>query len=833
MVSLVLVTHSASLAAALQELALQMASGSVPIAIAGGIDDPQQALGTDALRIQQAIESVYSEDGVLVLMDLGSAVLSAETALEFLPDYMKNKIRLCPAPLVEAAVVAAIHAQAGADLDRVDAEARNALSAKEAHLPGRAASNGGRDEKTLTKIRPAGPTEARKADTWVRVPNRLGIHARPAAKLVTQLSGFDAEVYLQNATLNSQWVNARSINEVAILDVQQGHELALSAHGPQANQVLAALTELIKAGFGEQETTAVERTFRNTAPSTAGKYQGQPASPGFALGPAAIYRLKVPKLPRRRSEDPQQEWQRLERGIATVRQNLIALQRQLALRSGGSETEIFDAHLLYLEDPLLLEDARRSIQDQSCSAESAWQNAANRIIDRYEHLTEPYLRERAADLADIRDQVLRSILGLSGTALSLAQASILIAPELSPADIIRLDPDKILGLCTALGGATSHSAILARSLGIPAVVGLGTVILNCAGQQLALEGSSGEVWIDPSREIRRKISIKRSVWLRTRRKEQQSGQKAALTQDGRHLQVEANIIGVTDARIALEYGADGIGVMRTEFLYLQRSVEPDEEEQYRAYSEIAESIGQRPLTIRTFDIGGDKQLPYLPIRSGANPFLGQRGARIYADYPDLLKTQLRAILRASPGHQIAIMLPMVSTCDEIRFVKKVLNKTREELSSEGKQISRSVALGIMIELPSAVALADQLAKESDFFSIGTNDLCQYTLAIDRTDPDVSGKYDSFHPALLRLVRDTVNAGHRAGIRVGLCGELAGFPEAVPLLVGLELDALSMNPMSIPAVKSRISAIRFDEAKELTLEVLDLESAEAAFAALPR
>jgi phosphocarrier protein FPr len=489
--------------------------------------------------------------------------------------------------------------------------------------------------------------------------------------------------------------------------------------------------------------------------------------------------------------------------------------------------------MLYLDDPHLVEKARRLIREEQFSAESSWQHAVNAIIDLYKDLSEPYLRQRAVDLADIRDQVLRTLLGLAETPLSLEQSSILIALELSPADILRLDPDKILGLCSALGGADSHSAILAKALGIPAVVGLGTEILDCSGRQLAMDGSSGEVWIDPSDEVRQGIIENRTVWLKTRREERRSSHQAARTQDGRLMQVEANIIGVNDARIALECGADGIGVMRTEFLYLQRSSAPDEEEQVRAYARIAAEMGQRPFTIRTLDIGGDKYLPYIPLQTGDNPFLGQRGVRVYKDYPDLLKTQLRSILRASPDHTLSIMIPMVSTCDEIRFVKSVLESAREELLSEGRQLAPKVQLGIMIELPSAVALADQLARESDFFSIGTNDLCQYTLAIDRSDPEASEKHNGFHPALLRLVRDTVAAGHRSGIPVALCGELAGMPEAAPLLVGLELDVLSMNPISIPAVKKRISSLNYEDVRRIALELLDLDSAKAVYGALTK
>ena len=821
MVGLVLVSHSAALAGALKELVLAMSSGPVPIAVAAGIDN-EQAFGTDALSIRQAIESVFSKDGVLVLMDLGSAILSAETALEFIPESMKEKIRLCPAPLVEAAVVAAIQAQAGSDLDRVEAEARNALAAKENHLPGEPA----------VEPQPAdgpgiGGGGSHREGLRLRVPNRLGIHARPAAKLVTLVSLFDAEVYAKNVTLDSRWVPAGSINQVATLDVQQGHELALSAEGSQSVQVLKALSELIRDGFGEQDAAEGDKVSR----SKGGTYQGQSASPGFALAPSAIYRLEIPQFPRLRAEDVQAEWRRLDQGITLIREKVSILQKQLALRGGKSESAIFDAHLLYLKDPLLIEDARQSIENQRTSAESAWQNAVNRIIDRYARLTEPYLRERAADLADVRDQVLRALIGVTDGALVLSQKSILIAPELGPAEILQLDAQQILGFCTALGGATSHSAILARSLGIPAVVGLGSGILNCGGRQLALNGSSGEVWIDPCREKRQEIQKKRNSWLKKRRREQQSGQRAARTRDGRLLQVKANIIGATDARFALECGADGIGVMRTEFLYLQRTAAPDEEEQFRIYSAIAAAMEQRPLTIRTLDIGGDKPLPYLRIHSSANPLLGQRGVRVYTDHPDLLKAQLRAVLRTSPGHHIGILLPMISCCDEIRFVKSILKQAREELRAEGKKTDRSVKLGIMIELPSAVALADQLAGESDFFSIGTNDLSQYTLAVDRSDPRISGKYDSFHPAVLRQIRDTVLAGHKAGIPVGVCGEMAGIIEAVPLLVGLELDMLSMTPVSIPAVKKKISELRFEKAKKRALEVLDLDSAQAVYTVL--
>jgi phosphocarrier protein FPr len=394
-----------------------------------------------------------------------------------------------------------------------------------------------------------------------------------------------------------------------------------------------------------------------------------------------------------------------------------------------------------------------------------------------------------------------------------------------------MDPRRILAICTEVGGATAHSAILARALGIPAVVGLGPAIWQLGeGQLVAVDGEQGRVWPEPGPEQLEALRRKRQEWLEGQERLKAAGLGEAATQDGRRIEIAANIGGPNDVPVAREYGAEGVGLFRTEFLFFNRDLAPTEEEQLDAYRQAAAGMEGRPLIIRTLDIGGDKPLPYVEMGEEANPFLGWRGIRFCLDRPEIFRPQLRAILRASvdaDGKQtnVKIMFPMIGTLAELLAAKQVLVEIQQELRAAGLPFDEQMEVGMMIEVPSAVAIADQLAREVDFFSIGTNDLAQYVMAADRGNARVAGLANALQPAVLRMVRQTVDAGHAAGIWVGMCGELAGNALATPVLVGLGLDELSMSAPSIPAVKEQVRRLTLLQAQEMAAEVLSLNSAE--------
>ncbi len=823
MIGIVIVSHSAKLAEGVHELISQMTQGQVPMAIAGGIEDAENPIGTDPMRVLAAIESVYSDAGVIVLMDLGSALLSAEMALEFLPEEQRTKIRLCEAPLVEGAMAAAVQAMTGADIEQVLVEARGALAAKAAQL-----------QQVVPDLTAAPATELDLTPEYeirLTIRNKLGLHARPAAQFVGTAGRFDAQITVRNLTRGGSPVNAKSINQVATIGARQGHQIAVAAQGPAATAALAALQALVEANFGEDEKT-IATVPALKAPAVAaslaeGELAGIAASPGIAIGPIVRYELAPIKVAERPNADPQAEWQRLQAAIATAQQEIENLHRQALSQVGDYEAAIFEAHLLFLSDPALVETTRQRINERRINAEAAWQAVIEEMAASYRALDDPYLQARAADVTDVGQRVLKLLAGVAATSLEITEPSILVAADLTPSDTAQLNPAKVLGICTELGNATSHSAILARALGIPAVVGAGASLLQLKnGSLLALDGQRGRIWVAPAAAKLAELQAQRAAWLEAQAAAKATSQQPAITRDGQQVEVVANIGGLADVRPALDNGAEGVGLLRTEFIYLNRTTAPSEEEQYEVYQAIATALGARPLIIRTLDIGGDKPLPYLDLGSEENPFLGWRAIRYCLDRPDLFKTQLRAILRASYGRQVKVMFPMVAAVGEVRAAKKLLAEAQAELDQAGQPYNPNMEVGIMIEVPSAVAVADQLAAEVDFFSIGTNDLSQYTMAADRTNARVGGLADPFQPAVLRLIRQTIEVAHAAGIWVGLCGEFAGHPLAAPILLGLGLDEFSMSAPAIPVVKQTIGRLNLTEAREIAAAALQLDSAEA-------
>jgi multiphosphoryl transfer protein len=813
MVGLVIVSHSATLAEGVAELARGMGA-EVPIELAGGIEAPEPALGTDAARVLEAIERADQGDGVVVLMDLGSAVLSAEMALDLLPPERRERVLLSEAPLVEGAVAAAVTAKLGAPLADVAAEARGALEAKVTHL--------GTGEPAAPQ---AEVSEGASGTITLTVGNPLGLHARPAARFVQTAGSFDADVRVTNLTTGRGPASGRSLNALATLGVRQGHEIEVAASGSQASEALAALEALAERDFDEEPALEAPSPTPAARPQRApgGGLAGLPAAPGIALGAARHFRAAAPEIPTEPASDPQAEWEALERALERVRTEIRATRDSVAARAGEYSAAIFDAHLLFLEDEALLEPARRAIFEEGRNAAQGWNEAAESVAAEYRSLDDEYLRARAEDLAGVARQVVGQLVG-DGPTAAVAEPGIVISGDLTPADTAALDRELVRGIATAYGGPTSHSAILARSLGIPAAVGLGEQLLDVPeGTPLVLDGDEGAVFIDPSPELVREYERRSAERDEDAQRALANARRPALTRDGRRIEVVANVGSPEDVDAAVANGGEGVGLLRTEFLFLKRDSLPDEDEQYAAYKDMSERLEGRPLILRTLDVGADKPLSYLPRRAEANPFLGVRGIRLGLAQPELLETQLRAALRVAAEHPLKVMFPMVTTLAEYREAVSVLARAREQLSARGKT-SGPMEVGVMIEVPAAALAAEAFATEVDFFSIGTNDLVQYTMAAERGNEAVSGLADGLHPSVLRLIRTVAEAAEAHGKWTGVCGELGSDPEAVPLLVGLGVSELSVNPPAIPATKEAVREVDAGAAAALADEALLLSSA---------
>jgi len=551
-------------------------------------------------------------------------------------------------------------------------------------------------------------------------------------------------------------------------------------------------------------------------PQASGELSGIAASAGVAIGP--LVRLRPAEVPRdaRVVDDPDAEWRRLLAAIHGAREETRTLYEWARTHAGADEAGIFDAQLLFLEDPKLLDRASRIVLGERANAEFAWHEATGEIAAGY-------LQARAADVTDVVDRVLRRLTGVAATSANLH--GILTAHDLTPSEMAQLGP--VLGLCLESGSASAHSVILARAIGIPVVAGLGPAISAVAeGTIVALDGERGTVRISPDAAQVKALEARRKQWLASRRTAEAARHRPASTRDGRPIRVLANISGVAEAAEAVDYGADGVGVLRTEFLFLGRTAAPGEEEQVAAYRAIAQSLGGRPLIIRTLDAGGDKSLPYVEIGEEANPFLGWRGIRVTLGRRDLFRTQIRAVLRTGAGQSVGLLLPMVTVLDELRETKALIQDVEAELDREGAAFLRDIQVGVMIEVPAAVAIAGELAREASFFSIGSNDLIQYCMAADRTNPRVASLADGLQPAVLRMIRQAVEAARAAGIEVTLCGELAADTLATPLLIGLGMDEFSVSAALIPQLKQAIGRWSVAEAEAIAREALAMDSSGA-------
>ena len=665
-------------------------------------------------------------------------------------------------------------------------------------------------------------TEATAVSADIRLPNRQGLHARPAAVVAAAAKAFRADIRLLRG---ADAANAKSVTSILLLATNPHDAIRVSATGPDAAAAVSALAELLACGSGESQASgesavpaagpvpaAVAAPAIPAAPTDPRKLAGVSASPGVALGKVAQVRRTAISVAEQ-GAGLERERAHLDAALTRARQQISAQQAA----NSGAASRILDAHLELLADPELIDLAVAGLAGGR-SAGFAWREAYSRYAARLEALASALLRERAGDVRDVGGRVLGLLAGVTTAPLEFAPGSILIADELTPSETASLDAGRVLGLCTTGGGPTSHAAILARALGLPAVCGVDRAALELEdGTAVLLDGTGGTLLKNPDET---EVAAARAVMGRLaaqRHSERASASEPAATTDGHRIEIAANIGTAEEAVAAVAHGAEAVGLLRSELLFLDRDTAPEEREQAEVYRAVAAVLGRgRRLVIRTLDVGGDKPLAYLPLPAEQNPFLGLRGIRVSLERPDLLRSQLRAILAAAALSDVHVMFPMIATLDELRAARRIL--------AEEQAGGASVRVGVMIEVPSAALTAEHLAREVDFFSIGTNDLTQYTLAMDRGHPRLAALADALHPAVLKLISLTVEAAHRHGKWVGVCGGMAAEPLAVPVLLGIGVDELSVPVPAIAAVKALVRRLSLRHCRDLAREVAGLSTA---------
>ncbi|MEP6687427.1 MAG: phosphoenolpyruvate--protein phosphotransferase [Gemmatimonadales bacterium] len=659
----------------------------------------------------------------------------------------------------------------------------------------------------------------------VRIRNSAGFHARPATMFAELAAGFDAEITVQSA---GRTANGKALSSLLTLGAGGGASLSILATGPDAAAALAALTSAVESGLGDAVEAAPPATTPTWVPPPGiHAVTGIPAAPGVAIGPLFQFRSARVVAMDRRQTDPEGARRALAQAIEAAREQLADIHDAVAGRSGLAAAAIFHAHQALLRDADLAAEVGALIDAGHCAA-WAWDRAVSARVAKLRAVADARVAARAADLHDVGQRVLRLLAGTEHGAPALPEVPvILVAEDLAPSDTARLDPRRILGLCTVMGGPTAHTAIIARSLGIAAVVGAGPQVLEYPEGAIAvLDGAAGRLYLDPGADALESARSFQADCRRRRERDFETRFRPATLTDGHRIGISANIASVAEAAQAVEAGAEGVGLMRTEFLFLDRDEAPSEDEQYRAYAAMVGALDGLPLILRTLDIGGDKAAPWLALPKEENPFLGIRGLRLCLRQPALFLPQLRAIYRASALGPVRIMLPMVSSVEEVRAARKIAERARREVAAA------PVEIGIMIEVPSAALMAPELAREADFFSIGTNDLTQYVLAMDRTHPTLAPHADGLHPAVLRAVELAVRGAVAAGRWVGVCGGIAGDPVGALILTGLGVDELSMSLPSVAAVKAAMRRYSLGQAQAFARQALACATADEVRALPP-
>ncbi len=855
-VGLVIVSHSAQLARGVAELAGQMAQGRTPIIAAGGAGAGNEGvLGTSVDTILAALQTIDAPEGILILLDMGSAILSTEMACDLLEDELRSHVAITSAPLVEGAIAAAIEASIGHSLQEVKAAAEQTAHPEQLHQLKPVSEPESTIALTPTPPSPAPVPSAHSINLTLKNP--AGLHARPASLFVQTAARFQATIRVQKA---AQQTNATSLIGILSLAARLGDTITISADGPDAQQAIDALSELVLAGFYETTDSVPVATpapvtassqlsiTKSAATSSQTTWQGISTSPGVALGPAYLYTSQSVALTaiERHTITPEQvasEQTSLNTAIQTTVAELQALVQQLQAKIGAGDAAIFDAQALMLQDPLLLDAAIDLIANQHLDAASALAQAGEEQAMILQALKDVTLSGRAADVRDVTGRAIRHLRAHTSSESSLgtlSQPIILVARDLTPTDTAQLRPETVLGICTIQGGPTAHAAILARALGIPAIAGVDEAVLTQiqAGTLLGLDAEQGLLYTQlteaQQQDLTRRITAQQQRQATLKSNAQQ--QHAPLVIGKKHIQLLANIGSESEAEAARQWGAEGIGLLRTEFLFASSPTLPNVAEQRQRYTQVFQAFygngttqRDRPITVRTLDAGADKPMASLQAFTGpmneANPALGLRGVRIHLAHQQLLEQQLTALLLAAAdtASNLHIMFPMITTVEELRTIRTLFTRVYSELQQQQHALPAHVPLGIMVEVPAAAIMATELAELADFFSIGANDLLQYTLAADRTNTALASLYNPMQPAVLRLIRQVAQAGKHAGKPVAVCGEMASDPRLAPLLVGLGVNELSMTPTALPTVRAALAQITTNELRTFTQKVMSLQT----------
>jgi len=839
MVGIVLVSHSRSLALSVQELVRSMTGPSLPLAIAAGAGENHEELGTDAVEIAEAIVAVRSPDGVLVLMDMGSAILSSETALDLLDESVRVNVRFCAAPFVEGAVASGVTANLGASLDEVCAEALASLKQKQTALTSgqpTAETKASPSEKELK-----GQPSAKPAATIrLMVRNAHGLHARPAARLISETRRFHSEISVSNLSNQRGPVSVRSLSSLAGLEILQGNEIEVAASGDDASDALKQIAELVNGGLGDPLPAATNDAAPPPKPKPAAQPRKVssgpvPVSSGIAFGPAIYSETAKLDIPQEKIDNVAEEINRLQTAVAMAQKALENRREQMTATVGAANAEIYEAQILALQDPELIESAVRLIKEERANAALAWNQANQQIVSKYESLQDPYLRERAIDLEDAGRQVLDLLLDTKTAATTHTEPGIIVADNLTPNQVSTLDRKLVRGVILLNGGPTAHASILLKALGIPAIVQARPVFKDLDVSRpttVALDGSTGKIWLDPEPDFLSQLQNRQAEEKQQKAEELKTSALPAATLDGHQVEIFANIGNVSEVEAAMHSGAEGVGLLRTEFLFLDRDSAPTEDEQMQALLAIAEKMDGKPLIVRTLDVGGDKALPYLQMPVEENPFLGVRAIRLCFSHDELFTTQLRAILRAGHGRDFRIMFPMIASVTDLDHATECLEKVHHELEQQSVPHLWPVKTGIMIEIPSAAIQAESMARQADFFSIGTNDLTQYTLAADRGNPELASYQDALHPAVLRLIEMVVNGARQHDRLVAVCGEAASDERAAAVFVGLGVQELSLTSSKIPHIKACLRKQSLASLQKLAHSALHCHTAEEVRALTP-
>jgi multiphosphoryl transfer protein len=804
MVSLVFISHSRALAQSAADLVRQTVAPDLPLAFCGGTGQEHQEFGTDAVDIQETILSVFSEDGVLVLMDMGSAILSAETAKELLAPEQQEKISLTSAPLVEGGIAAAVQAQLGSPLEDVAKAARESLVPKQEQVQDAAPTDHHPGGAPLAAPEPASAT-AIENKPFIELPieNAHGLHLRPAATLIKALHAASGNVLVENLSGKRGPVAAKSLVDLTRLQIRRGDVVRFTVLDPDAQPIIEKIRSLVADRFGEPETAPIA----DSRPTDATK--PFPVSPGIAIGKPEVLERPMPPLPTYQAETPaavEEEIARLDGALSAARKEFDERISRLRSSLGADEIGMFEAQRLILSDPTIVQETESKIRGDHLNAAAAFDDVLSRHVAEQEASDDPYFRARAADLRDIQRVIVGRLTNQTENeqvTQPFSQPTVLICDELTPTLAEELSRLSVVGVVQLDGGATSHGAILARALGIPSIGGARTLFPKLrSAQRVLFDGSQGSIWIDPEPALEAELRQQREKEQKQRQINLEVAREPAITLDAVHVEFEGNASSAAEIALARECGATGIGLFRSEFLFQRFLEKPSEEDQLAAYTAAVAPAGDSlPIVIRVLDIGGDKPLKFLSTPSEANPFLGVRGIRLLEANPDFFRSHLRAILRLAASSSVRLLLPMVTELSEVIATRDLLGQVAAELTERNLPHRWPIPLGVMIETPAAALLVDQLAGHAEFFSLGTNDLTQYVLCAERGNPALSRFSDAVHPAVSRLCQRVISIATDRQVKVSICGEVA--LQSLPVWLGLGLRNLSVTPSAIPAMKALV------------------------------